>query len=65
MRTLSEAYKPFINGTARCPNCGEEFINDLPLYGSLLCPNDMCRVEGWAMEMIPRPKENHPGVPKP
>jgi hypothetical protein len=38
-RALSEAYKTLPKTCAYCQNCKEVFIDDIPQYGSILCPN--------------------------
>ena len=35
---LSVLYNVLTNGYAYCTKCKEAFIDDMPLYGSLLCP---------------------------
>jgi len=48
---LSEAYKKVDWDTfAYCPNCGKVYIDDIPRWGSLYCPNPDCRHMGWCLE---------------
>lgn len=41
LRKLSECEEN-INLVAYCSNCKEFFIDDLPNYSSLICPNQVC-----------------------
>lgn len=53
MRKLSEVKRE--DGYAKCGNCGETFIDDIGMYGSLMCPNKKCA--GYCVERgIKRPK---------
>ena len=46
MEKLSKAYKEFkYNRFAYCPNCKKVYKDDLPIYGSLYCPNKDCDPE--------------------
>ena len=38
MKKLSQEYKKLLPKVAWCPNCDKFFIDDIPMYGSLMCP---------------------------
>jgi len=44
IRKLSQAYKKLLPKYGYCPNCEEFLFDDIPMYGSLLCPT--CK---WAI----------------
>ena len=44
MKKLSEVYKNLPLKYGYCFNCKEFFIDDIPMYGSLMCPK--CK---WAL----------------
>jgi hypothetical protein len=46
LRTLAEAYKSAESKTfARCEQCKETFVDDMPNHGSIYCPNG-CSIAG-------------------
>jgi len=46
MKKLSKEYKKIKGDSyAYCPNCKEFFIDDMPIYGSLYCPNETCKTK--------------------
>jgi len=51
---------------AWCPNCGEGFIDDLPIGGSIRCPNKNCRIFRWCVERglsLSELREKQEGLP--
>jgi DNA-directed RNA polymerase subunit RPC12/RpoP len=66
LRPLSEAYKQLYERVmfrARCQNCKEVFIDDMPLLGTIRCPN--CPEFALYRTSEPKTVPDIPKVPPP